>query len=550
MIFKSVGSLDGKTEKSFFLEQIQVYRRLVEVFCERHGIKPCGHDMVSDDVDGRSAGGMTAALADFAGEGRPNQGSGGSPEFVSELKAIGIITDEDELPELKSVLGKEYGRFAEAVEFVIAHRREIFEGEARPGEAGDLLGKLYNSRRRKIQEEAAKKHGPTLVDFFCGAGGLSLGFVQEGFQVMLANDVEDVCVQTYKYNHPELPSDRLVQGDIRKLVKHLGDYFANDAGEEIDVVTGGPPCQGFSEANRQRVIDDPRNELYKYFVKAVEIIGPKIVVMENVKGMQKVAGQVVEDYERLRIRKGGKVYSYKVKYEILNSQDFSVAQSRERLIYIAVRNDVTEEKGVRPEDIFERIKKSCEGHKDFILTDALRDIKPLEAPRIKNMNEVDSDTTGKKIDINAYAENDNEYLRLINGGRKIPYVLNHKARYLSDVNYEIYKRLSQGDDATDEKIKDIMPYAHRNHCFKDKYYKLIADRPCRTITAHLKMDCHSHIHPYQVRALTPREAARVQSFPDDYLFWGAYLKTYMQIGNAVPTVMARGIARVIKECLE
>ena len=100
MIFKSVGSLDGKTEKSFFLEQIQVYRRLVEVFCERHGIKPCGHDMVSDDVDGRSAGGMTAALADFAGEGRPNQGSGGSPEFVSELKAIGIITDEDELPEL------------------------------------------------------------------------------------------------------------------------------------------------------------------------------------------------------------------------------------------------------------------------------------------------------------------------------------------------------------------------------------------------------------------------------------------------------------------
>ena len=129
-------------------------------------------------------------------------------------------------------------------------------------------------------------------------------------------------------------------------------------------------------------------------------------------------------------------------------------------------------------------------------------------------------------------------------------MLNHKARYLSDVNYEIYKRLSQGDDATDEKIKDIMPYAHRNHCFKDKYYKLIADRPCRTITAHLKMDCHSHIHPYQVRALTPREAARVQSFPDDYLFWGAYLKTYMQIGNAVPTVMARGIARVIKECLE
>ena len=150
---------------------------------------------------------------------------------------------------------------------------------------------------------------------------------------------------------------------------------------------------------------------------------------------------------------------------------------------------------------------------------------------------------------NQYDNNDNKYLNLINQNRKIPYVFNHKARYCSDVNYEIYRRLNPGDDATDDKIKDIMPYAHRNHCFKDKYYKLIADRPCRTITAHLRMDCHSHIHPTQIRAITPREAARIKSFPDDYLFWGANLKTYMQIGNAVPTMMARGIASVIREYL-
>ena len=182
------------------------------------------------------------------------------------------------------------------------------------------------------------------------------------------------------------------------------------------------------------------------------------------------------------------------------------------------------------------------------MQDALDEIKPLDAPRIKNMNEVDSETTGKKIDVNLYTNND--YLSLINMGRKIPFTYNHKARYVSDVNYEIYRRLNPGDDATDEKIADIMPYAHRNHCFKDKYYKLHADRPCRTITAHLRMDCHSHIHPSQIRALTPREAARVQSFPDDYLFWGAYLKTYMQIGNAVPPMMARGIAEVIRMYLE
>ena len=94
-----------------------------------------------------------------------------------------------------------------------------------------------------------------------------------------------------------------------------------------------------------------------------------------------------------------------------------------------------------------------------------------------------------------------------------------------------------------------MPYANRNDIFKDKYYKLIANKPSRTITAHLKMNCLSHIHPTQIRSITPREAARVHSFPDDYLFLGAYLKTYMQIGNAVPVLMAKQIAEVIKKYL-
>lgn len=503
MIFKSVCKLDGKSEKSFFLEQMQVYRRLVEVFCEKYDLK------------------LTATPSDA---------------YVEELIRIGVIEKADELGTLKEFSKGLYSPFEEAVNFVISNREKV----------GTLVDKLYNTKRAELQKEALKKNALTLADFFCGAGGLSLGFLQEGFQVKLANDIEDVCIQTYKYNHPELPSDRLIQGDIKAIIDNIEKYIDTD----IDVVVGGPPCQGFSEANRQRVIDDPRNKLYKYFVKAVEKIVPKVVVMENVKGMLKVADQVVEDYEALRIRKNGRDYSYKVKYQILNSQDFSVAQSRERLIYIAVRSDVMADKAITPEAIFRQIRENCENGRKYLLSDALKDIRPLEAPRIKNQNEVDSEITGKKIDVNAYEENDNPYLELINQGRAIPYVFNHKARYCSDVNYEIYKRLDPGDDATDEKVKGIMPYAHRNHCFKDKYYKLIADRPCRTITAHLRMDCHSHIHPDQVRAITPREAARIQSFPDDYLFWGAYLKTYMQIGNAVPTMMARGIAHVIRKCLE
>ena len=345
------------------------------------------------------------------------------------------------------------------------------------------------------------------------------------------------------YNHPELKAHKVVKGDIRDIVNHIDEYIDTP----IDVVIGGPPCQGFSSANQQRIIDDPRNELYKYFIKAIECLGPKFVVMENVKGMLSVASQVVEDFQRISISHNGTSYSYKVAYKLLNSVDFAVAQSRERLIYIAVRTDVADLKEISPEQIFNQIADNCSGNSKFVLRDALEYIKVLEAPRIKNMNEVDDDKTGKKIDINGFRGNENDYLQLINGSREIAYVFNHKARFVNDVNYEIYRLLDQGNDASDPKIADIMPYTNRLHCFKDKYYKLIASRPSRTITAHLRMDCHSHIHPFQIRALTPREAARCQSFPDDYLFLGPYLKTYMQIGNAVPCLMAKGIASVIKK---
>lgn len=502
MIFISANKLKTNNEKAFFIEQVQLYIKLVKVFCEKHGIEN-NSDLKTPNID--------------------------------ELKLIGVIESEDEIAELKKILKTDYSPFINAVNFAVAHKNEL----------DGLLDKLYNSKRAELQKDFSNKKKLTLVDFFCGAGGLSLGFVEEGFNIKLANDIQDVCIETYKYNHPELPTSKIIEGDIKEIVDNVENYIDAD----IDIVVGGPPCQGFSEANRQRVIDDPRNKLYKYYVKAVEKIAPKFVLMENVKGMLKVADQVVEDYEKLRIEKNGKVYTYNVKYKILNSQDFSVAQSRERLIYIAIRNDVQEEKHITPQAIFDRIEQNCQNHKTFNLSTALEDIKPLDAPRIKNMNEIDSDTCGKKVDVNQFENNQNEYLKLINMGRNIPYIYNHKARYVNDINYDIYRLLNPGDDASDEKIIDIMPYKHRLHCFKDKYFKLYPDRPCRTITAHLRMDCHSHIHPFQIRALTPREAARVQSFPDDYVFLGAYLKTYMQIGNAVPTMMARGIAHVIKEFL-
>lgn len=499
MIFEGVGHITNKEE---FLEKILVYIRLVEVLAERQNISI-------------------------------PQVSIPSVYMIKEMKDMGVIYSEGDLTLLKKTIAGIYDRFLSALSFYLAHQQLY----------GNHLDKLNNKKRKELQGKEAKTHKPKMVDFFAGAGGLSCGFTQAGFKVCFANDFEEVCVRTYRYNHPELPSDKVLKEDIRKIVSNIENYVT----EDVDIVVGGPPCQGFSSANQQRIIDDPRNELYKYYIEAIKRICPKFVVMENVRGMLSVANQVVEDYKSILIKKDGKEYSYDVAYRLFNSVNFGVSQNRERLIYVAIRNDITKSKHITPELLFQKIEQACEENPHYNLQSALEFIKPLDAPRIKGQTEVDDEKTGMKIGINNYDSCGNLYLKNINSGRKLPYVFNHKARYCSDVNYEIFKRLEQGEDATNPKIADIMPYAHRNGIFKDKYFKLYADKPCRTITAHMKMDCLSHIHPYQVRSLTPREAARVQSFPDDYLFLGAYLKTYMQIGNAVPVLMAKQIAEIIKK---
>lgn len=116
--------------------------------------------------------------------------------------------------------------------------------------------------RKNVSDDSLK-----MIDLFCGAGGLSLGFTQEGFVTSLANDIQDCCVDTYAHNHPETPRDHIVLGDIKDVVKNLDKLLA---GRNVDIVVGGPPCQGFSMANRQRLIDDPRNHLYKSYVEVVK----------------------------------------------------------------------------------------------------------------------------------------------------------------------------------------------------------------------------------------------------------------------------------------
>ena len=505
MIFEPISKITDKRKIAFFKELVELYVKIIAVIAKK-------------DLD------------NFKAEHKSDI----NKYIIQELIKIGIIETELDIPILKSILGLiTFNKFINSVEYKIKNNKLI----------KNQLDNLNNSYRLKQQQKFAKNKMPKIIDFFCGAGGLSLGFKKEGFKTILANDYESVCVQTYRYNHPEIPANKIIEGDIRLIVDKIQNFIT----EEVDIVVGGPPCQGFSSANQQRIIDDPRNELYKYFIKSIEKTLPKFVVMENVRGMLPYANQVVDDYKKIKIKKGGIFFEYDVSFKLLNSNNFGVAQSRQRLIYIAIRRDHAIKKKITPEILFEEIEKNSKKCEKPVLKEALEYIKPLTAPRIKHMNELDDEKTGKKVDLNSYIGNENRYIKAINESRIIPIIFNHKARYANDINYEIYKRLGQGEDATSKKIADIMPYSHRNHLFKDKYFKLIEDKPSRTITAHLRMDCHSHIHPQQVRSITPREAARIQSFPDDYLFLGPYLKTYMQIGNAVPPLMANAIAKVIKK---
>ena len=395
----------------------------------------------------------------------------------------------------------------------------------------DCVVKKYCNSYIHSARENHSKNQLGMVDLFCGAGGLSLGFVQAGYTTLLANDIEPCCVDTYSHNHPETPRDHIVLGDIREVVDHLEDLLK---GKKVDIVVGGPPCQGFSTANRQRLIDDPRNHLYKNYVEVVKRVQPKFFVMENVKGMLAVADQVKEDFRGI---------GYEVECHVLKAEDFGVPQHRERLRYIG--NRISVDNHLVFEELFEIAKQTPA----YTLKDALFGLRELEANRQKNSTEEDSEISGRKIEASDYCSH-NAYVDYINQGKRFPLVYNHKARYNNDRDIEIYGRLNQGDRSDDPKIADIMPYARRNDIFKDKYFKLEENKVCKTITAHMKFDCNMYIHPTQSRGLTPREAARIQSFPDDYFFRGAYTKTYMQIGNSVPPLLGRAIASVIKKYLE
>jgi len=255
--------------------------------------------------------------------------------------------------------------------------------------------------------------------------------------------------------------------------------------------------------------------------------------MENVKGMLNKIDEILDDFGNILDSE------YDISHSILNARDFGIPQNRERLFIIG--NNM----GVDMHDLFERINK----HKRpfFTLEDAISGLPPLGVKTVKNNSAIENEVVGYFKVEHKYRVDD--FYKFINGEKEIEYVYNHKNRYNNGRDVEIYTLLPQGANSLHPSIADIMPYKTRNHIFKDKYFKLKYDDVCKTITSHMKFDCNMYIHPTQPRGLSAREAARVQTFPDDFVFYGAQNSWYMQIGNAVPVKLAEIIGGEIIKCL-
>jgi len=383
-------------------------------------------------------------------------------------------------------------------------------------------------------EKEGKKFA--VVDLFAGAGGMSEGFSQAGFKIIAANEILEDAAETFKLNHPEA---KMIIGNIEKISP---ESFLNECGlkkEDIDLVIGGPPCQGFSMANRQRLINDSRNHLYKYFVNFVDNIRPKVFIMENVKGILHKSEDIVNDFKKI---------GYTLDFRLLNAKNYGIPQNRERVFFVGIKNVLGAEAIV--DNIFNLIEKRKVAI-EIPLKDALWGLRKIKARSKKNKTDLEVEDSGFSED-NIVLENESppKYILQINNGKVPTKVYNHKSRFNNERDLEIFKRLPQGGKSDHPSIADIMPYKKRSHIFKDKYYKLMEYKVSKTITSHMKFDCNMYIHPRECRGLTPREAARIQSFPDSFKFTGSFTKWYLQIGNAVPPLLAKEIAESVKEALK
>jgi len=430
---------------------------------------------------------------------------------------------------------------------LIEHGRDICRAPKPLCDSCELRPFCRYYRDREVARIAVTE-SPTVVDLFCGAGGSSEGFGRAGFKVLAAVDADEMAVKTYRFNHPGVPDDRVICQDIRTLPAGM---LRKLAGRDLDVLVGSPPCQGFSTAGFRskktqtgyRPEDDERNHLWEWMVAAALELKPRLFLMENVPGMQSARRDESSFFEAVAKRleeEGG----YRTEMWRLNAAAFGVPQDRIRCFLVASRLPLMPSRPAQEYQDVRRPDLDLDALPSVGLGEAVFDLPSRNAGE------------GAAIDLwPAQAATDprlRRYLSKFGVLRPSRFLFQHTVRYHNPRDLELYAMLRPGEDSIhfleQHGRTDLMRY--RKDVFDDKYARLRADRPCKTIVAHLAKDGNGYVHPTQVRSISLREGARVQSFHDGYVFCGSPSDQWVQLGNAVPPVMAEAVARSFRRTLE
>lgn len=371
------------------------------------------------------------------------------------------------------------------------------------------------------QDMAVKKSNKlNVLDLFSGAGGFSEGFKEEGFNIVAAVEFDSQIAQTYLYNNPET---FVFNEDIKELETKEIKKVLEKKNVECDVIIGGPPCQGFSMAgnrirNKQKLIEDPRNELFKEYYRMVKDFRPKVFIFENVEGILNFSeGRFKEAIFDLFEEIG-----YHVSARVLNAADYGVPQLRKRAFFIGNRL------GINSEIFFPKI--TCTAGTYISVWDAISDLPLLESG--EGVEETTLDSEPQSI-----------YQKLMrNSDGKL---FNHVASVHQVSTIDKMKLIKPGMTQ-----KDLPEKYQTRSVHSGAYGRMVKEDPAYTLTTRLNTPSVGRIiHPEQHRTITPREAARIQSFKDDYRFLGDITSIGKQIGNAVPPLMSQAIAKRIGEIL-
>lgn len=385
----------------------------------------------------------------------------------------------------------------------------------------------------------------TAIDLFSGAGGLSTGFERAGVEILFANDFEVNSSATYQQNHPDTP---VIQKDIHDLgadeVKDaIVTKYDSSAYEELDLVIGGPPCEGFSTQGDYDP-DDPRNRLFEEFLRFVEEFHPQGIVMENVKGLLSM-----EDGEaKRRIIQSITELGYSIREPwLLNAVDFGVPQNRERVFFVATRENGTVDPP-SPTHI---------GGSQARLESFAQDGGRKTTSEVLSAREAISDlpTLENGQEKSAYEDDPhNPYQEELRANVGTDDLTHHKCPPHRENTRMRFKHIPQGGNVKD--IPDEYDEYKPEKYYYARHRKIDPEKPSYTVTSHV-VDELLHYDAEQPRVVTVREAARLQSFPDDYTFAGRRViphvhdeeSQYEQVGNSVPPKLAFTIAQTLKQAL-